>query len=153
MLLWSKDDLKQKYFLIRLTLILTVLFIGKDVTAMTRSQAMSNEELAKAFKKLEEKFEGDRTKYESTISDLQNELESFKNKVEEEQKSMNETLAIVSRLDHISRIGTSCSHIASLGNLESGIYFLDTDGEGKNAPYEVNLFHKKYIQCGPSMTS
>jgi hypothetical protein len=38
----------------------------------------------------------------------------------------------------MSRSGTSCSHIASLGDLESGIYFLDTDGEGNYAPYEAD---------------
>ena len=138
MVLWSKEDLKQKCFLIRLTLILTVLFVDKDVTGA----ALSNEDLTKAFKQLEVKFEADQTKYDSTISNLQNELESFKNQsskwIEEEQKSNNETKIFVDKLDKMTRSGTSCSHIASLGDLESGIYFLDTDGEGNHAPYEVN---------------
>ena len=132
MLFWSKDV----GFLIRLSLILTVLFIDKDVSGA----AMSNEDLSKAFKQLEVKFEADHTKYESTISNLQHELEAFKNKSEEDQKSMNETVA---RLDKISRIGASCSSIANLGNLESGFYLLDTDGEGNQAPYEVK--HKIYF--------
>ena len=41
------------------------------------------------------------------------------------------------RLDKMSRIGTSCSEIASLGNLESGMYLLDTDADGGEAPFEV----------------
>ena len=137
--MWSKEDLKQKCFLIRLTLILMVLFIDKDVTGA----ALSNEDLNKAFKQLEVKFEADQTKYKSTISNLQNELESFKNQsskwIEEEQKSNNETKIVVDRLDKMSRIGTSCSSIASLGNIVSGNYFLDTDGKGNHAPYEVSI--------------
>ena len=133
MLLWSKDI----GFLIRLSLILTVLFIDKNVSGA----AMSNEDLAKAFKQLEVKFEADQTKYDSTISNLQNELESFKNQSskwrEDEQKSNNETKIVVDRLDKMSRIGTSCSSIASLGIIVSGNYFLDTDGKGNHAPYEV----------------
>ena len=104
MLLWSKDDLKQKYFLIRLTLILTVFFFDKDVTGA----ALSNEDLTKAFKQLEVKFEADQTKYVSTISSLENELKSFKNKsskwIEEEQKSNNE--AVVDRLDKMVHLLT-----------------------------------------------
>ena len=88
------------------------------------------------------KFEADQTKYDSTISNLQNELESFKNQSskwrEDEQKSNNETKIVVDRLDKMSRIGTSCSSIASLGIIVSGNYFLDTDGVGNHAPYEVN---------------
>ena len=45
----------------------------------------------------------------------------------------------INRLDEMSRIGTSCSSIASLGNLESGTFFLDTDGlKNAEAPYEVS---------------
>ena len=51
---------------------------------------------------------------------------------------------IITQLDKesktgIRRIGTSCSDIANLGNLESGNFLLDTDAEGKHAPYEVKL--------------
>ena len=43
------------------------------------------------------------------------------------------------RLLTVSRIGTSCSYIGNLGNLESGTFLLDTDGTGKaEAPYEVS---------------
>ena len=58
MVLWSKEDLKQKCFLIRLTLILMVFFVDKDVTGA----ALSNEDLTKAFKQLGVKFEADQTK-------------------------------------------------------------------------------------------
>ena len=52
--------------------------------------------------------------------------------------------SIITHLDKLSktgirRIGTSCSDIANLGNLESGNFLLDTDAEGKHAPYEVKL--------------
>ena len=63
MLLWSKDV----GFLIRLTLILAVLFIDKDVSGA----AMSNEDLTNAFKQLEVKFEADHTKYGGTYLDIQ----------------------------------------------------------------------------------
>ena len=133
MLLRSKDDLKQKCFLIRLTLILAVLFINKDVSGA----AMSNEDLTEALKQLEEKFEVDqlvKIKYESTISNLQNELESFKNVSDSNFKliedSMNETSIIVGRLDKNSRIGTSCSSIANLGK----DLWLQMDGIDPNGP-------------------
>ena len=119
------------------------------------------EVLQNSFKQLEETVKADQVekiKLESTISNLQHELESFKNKSEtntkwiEEEKENNKrrisfianTRTIVTRLDKISRIGTSCSHIASLGNIESGSFLLDTDGEGNQAPYEVpKLIHIK----------
>ena len=52
----------------------------------------------------------------------------------------------VDRLDKMSRIGTSCSYIGNLGNLESGTFLLDTDGTGKaEAPYEVIDRLPRYI--------
>ena len=108
---------------------------------------VSNEDLQNALKKLEETVKADqieKRKLESTISDLQHELESVKNKsvsnenlIKGEQENMNTTRAIVTRLNKLSKIGTSCSYIASLGNLESGTFLLDTDGTGNQAPYEV----------------
>ena len=108
---------------------------------------VSNEDLQNSFKQLEETVKADqieKRKLESTISDLQHELESVKNKsvsnenlIKGEQENMNTTRAIVTRLNKLSKIGTSCSYIASLGNLESGTFLLDTDGTGNQAPYEV----------------
>ena len=84
---------------------------------------------------------------------MQAELEIFKNQstanaklIEEKTVEINEikiqgtnNFNSVDRLDKMSRIGTSCSYIANLGNLESGTFLLDTDGIGKaEAPYEVS---------------
>ena len=46
----------------------------------------------------------------------------------------------VQDLDEKSRVGISCVAIAESGNVESGIFLLDTDGDGKNAPFKVKLF-------------
>ena len=59
MVLWSKEDLKQKCFLICLTLILMVFFV---VFHYVTGAALSNEDLTKAFKQLGVKFEADQTK-------------------------------------------------------------------------------------------
>jgi cell division septum initiation protein DivIVA len=119
------------------------------VTAKVTAGAVSNEDLQNYFKQLEETVKADqieKRRLESTISKLQHELESVKNKsetnenlIKEEQENMNTTRTIVTHLNKISRIGTSCSNIASLGNLESGTFSLDTDGTGNQAPYEVQL--------------
>ena len=84
---------------------------------------------------------------------MQAELELFKNQsnanaklIEEKTVEINEikiqgtnNFNSVDRLDKMSRIGTSCSYIGNLGNLESGTFLLDTDGTGKaEAPYEVS---------------
>ena len=103
---------------------------------------------------------GKKVKLQSTISNLQAELELFKNQsntnkemIEEEKIKVNE-IAIqgtnnfnsVDRLDKMSRIGTSCSYIGNLGNLESGTFLLDTDGLGKaEAPYEVSDNYPKFV--------
>jgi len=129
-----------------LATIFLILYIATALTEVS-ANVISNEDLQNSFNQLEETVKADqieKIKLESTISNLQHELESFKNKsetnskwIEEEQENMNTTRAIVTRLDKISRIGTSCSHIASLGNLESGSFLLDTDGEGNQSPYEA----------------
>ena len=68
----------------------------------------------------------------STISNLQAELESVKNKSDTNYNNVN-------RLDKRLRVATSCSSIAHMGYNESGTFFLDTDGIGKGeVPYEVN---------------
>ena len=73
-------------------------------------------------------------------------MESVKNQsnanaklIEENKIQGTNNFNSVDRLDKISRIGTSCSYIANLGNLESGTFLLDTDGTGNGeAPYEVS---------------
>ena len=92
---------------------------------------------------------------------MQAELEIFKNQsnanaklIEENTIDINENkiqgtnnFNSVDRLDKMSRIGTSCSYIANLGNLESGTFLLDTDGTGKaEAPYEVSNISKEGIR-------
>ena len=71
-------------------------------------------------------------------------MESVKNKSNTNEKlivaEIDETkgaLVTLDRLDKMSYIGTSCSEIASMGNLESGMYLLDTDAEGSEAPFQV----------------
>jgi len=134
--------------ILRLTVIFLVIVINKGASGAV----MNNEELTNVITKLEKTIEGDqleKRRFETAISNLQFELESVKNKsetneklIEEEQMNMNQTKSIITHLDKFSktrirRIGTSCSDIANLGNLESGNFLLDTDAEGKHAPYEA----------------
>ena len=84
---------------------------------------------------------------------MQSELESVKNQsstnkemietnqdmIQEDRIMIQEDRIKINGLDEMSRVGTSCSSIASLGNLESGTFFLDTDGlKNGEAPYEVS---------------
>ena len=46
----------------------------------------------------------------------------------------------VQDLDDQKSVGTSCAAIAESGNAKSGIFLLDTDGDGKNPPFKVKLF-------------
>jgi len=113
----------------------------------TTAAVLNNEALTTIVQKLEEKVNADEVekhKFEATIANLEHELESVKNKSETNEKliveGINETkdvLITVERLDKMSRVGTSCSSIANLGNLESGTYLLDTDRDGNEAPFEA----------------
>ena len=70
---------------------------------------------------------------------MQSELESVKDQSSTNKDMIEEDRIEINRLDEMSRIGTSCSSIASSGNLESGMFFLDTDGlKTAEAPYEVS---------------
>ena len=103
----------------------TIFLILHIATALTEVSAnvISNEDLQNSLNQLEETVKADqnslkqleetvkadqieKVKLESTISNLQHELETFKNKsetnsklIEEEQENMNTTRAIVTRLD------------------------------------------------------
>jgi chromosome segregation ATPase len=108
------------------------------------------------IQKFNETFEADKlgkVKLQSKISFLQAELESLKNKsddntklIEEKNVEINEIKIQatnnsnnVDRLDKKLRVATSCSFIANMGYNESGTFFLDTDGIGKSeVPYEVS---------------
>ena len=59
--------------------------------------------------------------------------------IETNQDMIQDDRIKINGLDEMSRVGTSCSSIASLGNLESGTFFLGTDGlKNGEAPYEVS---------------
>ena len=92
-------------------------------------------------------------KLQSKISFLQAELESLKNKSDDNTKLIKEKNVEINEikvqatnnsnnvdsLDKKLRVATSCSFIANMGYNESGTFFLDTDGIGKGeVPYEVN---------------
>ena len=92
-------------------------------------------QVANIIQKFNETIEANKlvkVELQSTISNLQAELESVKNKSDTNYNN-------VDRLDKRLRIATSCSFIANMGYNESGTFFLDTDGIGKGeVPYEVN---------------
>ena len=107
---------------------------------------MNLEQLTNVVKQLEETIKADqveKSQLKSQITHLETELESVKNKGLTNEIELQETknaLTIVDRLEKMSKATTSCSKIASLGNLESGSYLIDTDGDGKEAPYDVRCF-------------
>ena len=92
-----------------LATIFLILYIATALTALTFDQWEEIKADHNSLKQLEETVKADqieKIKLESTISNLQHELESFKNKsetnskwIEEEQENMNTTRAIVTRLD------------------------------------------------------
>ena len=107
---------------------------------------MNLEQLTNVVKQLEETIKADqveKSQLKSQITHLETELASVKNKSLTNEIELQETknaLIIVDRLEKMSKATTSCSKIASLGNLESGSYSIDTDGAGNEAPYDVKCF-------------
>ena len=129
---------------------------------------MNLEQLTNVVKQLEETIKADqveKSQLKSHITHLETELASVKNtSLTNEQKTKNalafiETelasvkntsltneeeaktiLAIRDRFEMFFKTSTSCSKVASLGNIESGTYNIDTDGDGTEAPYEVRIF-------------
>ena len=65
--------------------------------------------------------------------DINKSMESLKQEVIQIGKTVQD-------LDEKKSVGTSCAAIAESGNVKSGIFLLDTDGDGKNAPFKVKLF-------------
>ena len=135
-MLWSKSILKR---LLRLAVIFMVIVINKG-------DVMNLEQLTNVVKQLEETIKADqveKSQLKSHITQLETELASVKNTSLTNEIELQETknaLAIVDRLEKMSKATTSCSKIASLGNLESGSYLIDTDGDGNEAPYDVRCF-------------
>ena len=88
------------------------------------------------------------------LESVQYELESINSKCETNEKLIEREQEILLRalrllnfgifsMGHLEKTklsGSSCSYIASMGNLESGTFLLDTDGKGNLAPYEVRKF-------------
>jgi len=97
---------------------------------------MNLEQLTNVVKQLEETIKADqveKSQLKSQITHLETELESVKNKGLTNEIELQETKNALTNVDRF----TSCSKIASLGNLESGSYLIDTDGDGKEAPYDA----------------
>jgi len=134
--------------LLRVALIFLLIVVDKDAkgAAVDFDQALAN--FTNIVSQLQENFNIQQSKMESTISSLQAEIAANKMGVEanaklidEEGKNItdnvdatNELSSTVHRLDKMSKMGTSCTHLAHLGNLESGYYLLDTDGVNGNQP-------------------
>ena len=88
------------------------------------------------------------------LESVQYELESINSKCETNEKMIEKEQEILLRalrllnfgifsMGHLEKTklsGSSCSYIASMGNLESGTFLLDTDGKGNLAPYEVRTW-------------
>ena len=91
---------------------------------------MNLEQLTNVVKQLEETIKADqveKSQLKSQITHLETELESVKNKSlahEFELQDTKKALVIVDRLEKMAKAATSCSKIASLGNLESGIWII-----------------------------
>jgi len=120
------------------SLIITFTCLVMAMCQETSGTKYSLEQVGNIIQQFNETIEAEKlekVKLQSTISNLQAELESFKNQ-SNANKEMNEKEMIeINRLDKMSRTGTSCSSIA---NLESGTFFLDTDGlKIAEAPYEA----------------
>ena len=142
-MLWSKSNKSILKRLLRLTVIFMVIVINKG-------DVMNLEQLTNVVKQLEETIKADqveKSQLKSQITHLETELASFKNKSLTNEIELQETknaLIIVDRLEKMSKATTSCSKIASLGNMESGSYSIDTDGDGNEAPYDVRCFSSFY---------
>ena len=66
--------------------------------------------------------------------DINKSMESLKQEVIQIGKTLQD-------LDEQKSVGTSCAAIAESGSVKSGIFLLDTDGDGKNAPFKVKLLY------------
>ena len=113
----------QKWKYLRVFVLLLAITMNKN----PNGAATDIEKLTKLVNEIQENFKMEKSQMESTISSLQAELESNKKAIEEEKDT-------VTRLDKMSRIGTSCSQIANMGNLESDYYLIDNDGLNGNLP-------------------
>ena len=137
---------------LRALLMLLLITIDKEAkgAAVDLDQVISN--FTKIVNNLQENFKIEKSRMESTISTLQAEIDTNKKgiqniaqSVDEDEKVINDTVdntfklsSTVNRLDKMSRIATSCTQLAHMGNLESGSYLLDTDGvNGNQPPFEA----------------
>ena len=101
----------QKWKYLRVFVLLLAITMNKN----PNGAATDIEKLTKLVNEIQENFKMEKSQMESTISSLQAELESNKKAIAEEK-------GIVTRLDKMSRIGTSCSQIANMGNFQNDNY-------------------------------
>ena len=135
--------------LLRVALVFLLICANKDAkgAALDINEIFTN--LTQIVTNLEENFEVEKAKMESTITTLQDEIASnkitlkakmdtniigFQKLINEEEKNITDFMNVVTRLEKKSRLGTSCTQLAHQGNLESGYYLLDTDGVNGNLP-------------------
>lgn len=127
-------------------LILLLFIVDKESNgaAVDINQVISN--FTEMVESLQENFNIQKSTMESTISNLQAEIEANKLVGQNNAKLFDKTVSdnidalssTVNRLDKMSKMGTSCTQLAHLGNSESGYYLLDTDGiNGNQPPYDA----------------
>ena len=117
----------QKWKYLRVFVLLLAITMNKNPNGAATDIEKLTKLVNEIVNEIQENFKMEKSQMESTISSLQAELESNKNAIEEEKDT-------VTRLDKMSRIGTSCSQIANMGNLESDYYLIDNDGLNENLP-------------------
>ena len=135
--------------LLRVALIFLLTNVNKDAegAAVNINEIFTN--FTSIVKNLEENFKVEKARMEATITTLQDEMNTdkktleaemdanmigFQKLIEDEEKNITDSMKVVKRLEKKSRLGTSCTQLAHQGNLDSGYYFLDTDGVNGNLP-------------------
>ena len=135
--------------LLRVSLIFLLTNVNKDAkgAAVDINEIVTN--FTSIVTNLKENFKNEKARMESTIATLQDEMDANKKAlqteintnmiglqklIDEEDENIADTMNVVTRLEKMSRLGTSCTQLAHQGNLESGYYLLDTDGVNGNLP-------------------
>ena len=135
--------------LLRVSLIFLLTNVNKDAkgAAVDINEIVTN--FTSIVTNLKENFKVEKARMEATIATLQDEMDANKKAlqteintnmiglqklIDEEDENIADTMNVVTRLEKMSRLGTSCTQLAHQGNLESGYYLLDTDGMNGNLP-------------------
>merc|ERR1711962_118701 len=142
-----------KMMLLRVALIFLLTNVNKDAkgAAVDINEIVTN--FTSIVTNLKENFKNEKARMEATIATLQDEMDANKkalqteintnmmglqNLIDEEDENIADTMNVVTKLEKMSRLGTSCTQLAHQGNLESGYYLLDTDGmNGNQPPYDA----------------